>query len=291
MIKNVNINYKIIYQFISLFTLIFFNLYYSFINANKISVIIPTYNREKLIVKSIKSVLNQTYRNFEIIIIDDCSSDNTINEINKLKDNRIRYIKIRKNKGANFCRNLGIKKSTGEYISFLDSDDIYYFNKLEKQIKNIKKNKSNFDFCKFSIYINNKNNRFSLTLPNSFQVKNIINGKILDELCKGNFISTQSIIINKKILNKYLFDIKMPRLQDYDLILRIIPKVKISFTNEVLVDLFIQNDSIGSSLLKLENAIPIILKKNYNLNLKQKKYLLNNLNSILESQKYLFKKK
>ena len=259
MIKNVNINYKIIYQFISLFTLIFFNLYYSFINANKISVIIPTYNREKLIVKSIKSVLNQTYRNFEIIIIDDCSSDNTINEINKLKDNRIRYIKIRKNKGANFCRNLGIKKSTGEYISFLDSDDIYYFNKLEKQIKNIKKNKSNFDFCKFSIYINNKNNRFNLTLPNSFQVKNIINGKILDELCKGNFISTQSIIINKKILNKYLFDIKMPRLQDYDLILRIIPKVKMSFTNEVLVDLFIQNDSIGSSLLKLENAIPIIL--------------------------------
>ena len=290
MIKNLNINYKIIYQFISLFILVYFNLYYSFNIMNKISVIIPTYNREKLIGRSIKSVLNQTYSNLEIIIIDDCSSDNTNSEIYKLKDNRIRYIKLRINKGANFCRNLGIKKSTGEYISFLDSDDIYYFNKLEKQIKNIKKNKSNFDFCKSSIYINNKNFSFNFTLPNSFQEKSILNGKILDELYKGNFISTQSIIISKKILKKNLFDIQIPRLQDYDLILRIIPKVKISFTNEALVDLFIQNDSIGSSLLKLENAIPIILKKNYNINLKQKKDLLKNLNHILKSQRLLFKK-
>ena len=221
--------------------LIYFYTYYPFVNTNKIYIIIPTYNRAKLIGKSIKSVLNQTYNNFEIIVIDDCSSDNTNKEIFKIKDKRI------------------IKKSTGEYISFLDSDDIYSFNKLEKQIKNIKRNKSNFDFCKIRININIKNNIFSFTVPNSTQERNILKGKILDELCKGNFISTQSMLMNRKILEKYLFDIKMPRLQDYDLILRIIPKVKISFTKEVLVDLYIQKDSIGSSLLKLENAIPIIL--------------------------------
>ena len=166
------------------------------------------------------------------------SSDNTNKEIFKIKDKRIRYIKIRKNRGANFCRNLGIKKSTGEYISFLDSDDIYSFNKLEKQIKNIKRNKSNFDFCKIRININIKNNIFSFTVPNSTRERNILNGKILDELCKCNFISTQSMLMNRKILEKYLFDIKMPRLQDYDLILRIIPKVKISYTKEVLADLY-----------------------------------------------------
>ena len=280
--------YKIIFQIIFLNIFIFFNVNNIFRKTNKISIIIPTYNREKLIRKSIQSVLNQTYNNIEIIIIDDCSHDNTNKEVKKIRDNRIRYIKLRKNKGANYCRNLGIKKSTGEYISFLDSDDIFHKNKLERQIKNMKINKSNFDFCKIRIYIDNTN-IFKITFPNSNQEKSILNGKIFDELCKGNFISTQSILIKKNILEKYLFDEKIPRLQDYDLLLRIIPKVKISYTNKVLVDLFLQKDSIGSSLLKLENAIIIILKKNYNLNLEQNIYLLKNLNSLLENQKNIKK--
>ena len=146
------INYKIIYQIISLFICIYF-IRNKIINNNKISIIIPTYNRESLVIKSIKSVLNQTYRNFEIIIIDDCSSDNTNNKIKKIKDYRVRYMKLRKHKGANYCRNLGIKRASGEYISFLDSDDVYYFNKLEKQIQNMKINKSNFDICKINILI------------------------------------------------------------------------------------------------------------------------------------------
>ena len=108
-------------------------------------------------------------------------------------------MKLKKNKGANFCRNLGIKKANGEYISFLDSDDLFYFNKLEKQIKNMKINKSNFDFCKINIHINSLN-KFNFTIPNSNQEKSIANGKLLDELCKGNFISTQSIIVKKNNL-------------------------------------------------------------------------------------------
>ena len=82
-------------------------------------------------------------------------------------------MKLRRHKGANYCRNLGIKKASGEYISFLDSDDAYYFNKLEKQIKNMKINKSNFDFCKANIYIN----RIKFTIPNILQENNILNGK------------------------------------------------------------------------------------------------------------------
>ena len=223
--------FKIIVQIVFLYIFIFFNVNNIFRKINKISVIIPTYNREKLIRKSIQSVLNQTYYYIEIIIIDDCSHDNTNKEVKKIKDKRIRYIKLRKNKGANYCRNLGIKKATGEYISFLDSDDIFHKNKLERQIKNMKINKSNFDFCKIRIYIDNTN-IFKMIFPNSFQEKSILNGKIFDELCKGNFISTQSILVKKNILEKYLFDERMPRLQDYDLLLRIIPKVKISYTKK-----------------------------------------------------------
>lgn len=275
--------YKIIILIICLYFASY--LYNSFIKINKISIIIPTYNRKDIIINSIQSVLNQTYKNIEVIVIDDCSSDNTDNEINKIKDNRFRYIKIRKNKGSNYCRNLGIKKATGQYISFLDSDDKMLNNKLEKQIINMKINKSNFDFCKIRIYINNNNNLNKLDIPKEKQIKNILNGNIIDELCRDNFISTQSILVEKKILEKFLFDEKLPRLQDYDLALRIIPKVKVSFTNEKLVKLFLQKDSIGNSLSKLINAITILLQKNYNISLEQKKNMINYFNSILKAQK------
>lgn len=135
------IKYKIfnIKFFIIFFLFIFIHFYYyKRIIKGKISIIIPTYNREKLIYRSIQSILNQTYKKIEILVIDDGSIDNTKKEIYQITDNRIRYIKLRRNKGANYARNLGIIKAFGEYISFLDSDDIYYFNKLEKQIKNMK---------------------------------------------------------------------------------------------------------------------------------------------------------
>ena len=93
---------------------------------DKISVIIPTYNRDKYIIESLNSVLKQTYHNLEIIIIDDCSTDNTEFLISQVKDNRIKYIKLKENKGSSFARNVGIEMATGNYITFQDSDDIYH---------------------------------------------------------------------------------------------------------------------------------------------------------------------
>ena len=88
-----------------------------------ISVVIPTYNRGKVIRKSIESVLNQSYKNIELIIIDDGSTDNTEFVVKKISDNRIKYIKLNENKGACYARNIGIKKAKGKYIAFVDSDD------------------------------------------------------------------------------------------------------------------------------------------------------------------------
>ena len=230
----------------------------------KISIIIPTYNRANLITNSINSVLNQTYTNFEVIVIDDCSKDNTKNEIDKIKDNRIRYIKLRKNKGPNFARNLGIKKSTGEYITFQDSDDIFHNTKLEKQIKNIINNKSDLDFCKIRVNLQDGN---TFIFPDITQEKRILNKRVFNELSYGNFISTQSILVKKYYIQKYLFDTELPRLQDYDLALRMIPKINVSYTQEILVDLFRQNDSIGNSLYKIEKAKELLSKKNYDFDL------------------------
>ena len=261
----------------------------------KISVIIPTYNRGNIISNSIKIVLNQTYKNFEIIVIDDGSTDNTKEEINKIGDDKIRYIKLERNYGGSIARNIGIKNSKGQYISFQDSDDIFYPNKMEKQINNIINKNSHLDFCKIKVI---KNSTYNYFIPNNLQEKNILKGNIFDELLsRGNFISTQAILIKKKLIEKYLYDPEMPRLQDYDVILRMIPKVKISYTKDVLAELHLQNDSLTLSPKKLKQAIYKLLtikfffqyfiiikllKKQYNINRHQKESFTNYLKYLLK---------
>lgn len=269
---------KIIILLLSIYMII--NFSFIIFENNKISIIIPTYNRQNFVIKSLKNILNQTYKNIEVLIVDDGSSDNTKEKIKIIKDNRIRYIKLKKNKGACFARNIGIKKSTGKYISFQDSDDLSYFDKLEKQFKNLLKYNSDFDFCKLKLY-RFKNNNYSI-IPYNYQCKQILNNNILNEICKGNFISTSSILIKKKFIIKYLFDNNIPRLQDYDLMLRMIPNAKISFTNKVLINLYVHNDSISYSKEKLKKAINILLNKKYKLNSIQKKYLIININEIIK---------
>lgn len=104
-----------------------------------VSIIIPTYNRADLIVKTIETVIKQTYHNFEIIVVDDGSTDNTEDVISKINDNRIRYI-YQKNAGPSAARNNGIRNVRGEWIAFLDSDDLWMPEKLERQVKAITEN-------------------------------------------------------------------------------------------------------------------------------------------------------
>ena len=113
-----------------------------------ISVILPTYNRAKEIPKSIESILNQTYQNFELIIIDDGSTDNTQEVVARYQDKRIRYIKNMTSKhGVSVARNIGIRESVGKYITFNDSDDVFYPDKLEKQLAFLESEKADVTFC------------------------------------------------------------------------------------------------------------------------------------------------
>ena len=246
---------------------------------DKISVIIPTYNRAKSIIQSINSVLKQTYYNLEILIIDDCSNDNTESLISTIKDSRIKYIKLKENKGASFARNLGIKMSTGKYITFQDSDDIYHINKIEKQYLNLIKKKSDFDFCKFCLHVNEF---FEITFPMGNQQKSFRRKKILEELCNGNFISTQSILVKNTFIKKILFDINLPRFQDYDLALRILPICNVSFTKEILVDLYRNSDSISNDYSKLNKSFYLLSLKEYNVNCKKDSFLSSPFNYISE---------
>ena len=272
-------------KFIVIFSFLLYIFKYIY-NKEKIfiSVIIPTYNRENVISNSVNSVSNQNFKNIEILVIDDGSKDNTQKEIEKLKDKRIKFIKLNKTRGANFARNFGIKIAKGKYISFQDSDDIVYrFDKLKKQMENLKKYKSDFDFCKICVHINENKTLF---YPNEKLVNEIKKVNLYDLLLsEGNFISTQSILVKKIFIEKYLFDVNFPRWQDYDLILRIIPNVKVSFTNEALVDVYKQNNSISLVPSKLKESIILFLNKNYRHNKFQRKRFLKFLNKIIKRLK------
>jgi len=112
------------------------------VQDEKISIITPVYNSEKLIRETIECVLNQTYHNWELLLVDDCSLDNSAQIIKEYaeKDSRVKYIKLNENSGAAAARNSALKKSTGRFIAYLDADDLWKIEKLEKQVNFMLKN-------------------------------------------------------------------------------------------------------------------------------------------------------
>lgn len=113
-----------------------------------VSIITPSFNSEKFIAETIQSVQNQTHQNWEMIIVDDCSNDNTVSIIERFgaNDDRIRFFKLEKNSGAGIARETALSKATGDYIAFLDADDLWKPLKLEKQLQFLKENKTPFTF-------------------------------------------------------------------------------------------------------------------------------------------------
>lgn len=198
-------------------------------NDPKISIVIPTYNQSEYLQEAVESVLNQTYKNIEIIIVDDGSTDNTLGVVRSFDNNKIIYIQ-QKNKGASSARNTGIKKANGEYIAFLDSDDLWLKNKLRKQI----------DFIK-------ENPEIGLLGTGCYQMINIgkmihkkifpFENKILQkDLIKYNPFIQSSVMIRKNVFDDIgLYDEKFKESEDYDLWLRIAQKYKIANLPEALI--------------------------------------------------------
>ena len=114
-----------------------------------VSIIMPSYNTASFISKTIESVLNQTYKNWELLIVDDCSTDDTDEIVSKYNDKRIVYLKNEKNSGAAISRNRALRNAKGKWIAFLDSDDLWHPTKLEKQIKFMKKNGHFFSYTSY----------------------------------------------------------------------------------------------------------------------------------------------
>lgn len=180
-----------------------------------VSVIMPAYNCEKYIVNAINSVLDQTYTCLELIIIDDGSKDKTIDIINNFckEDSRVRLVRNDRNLGVSATRNRGISLANGEWIAFLDSDDIWKNNKIERQMEYAIETGAHFVFTGVS-YINEKNEKFS----GIFEIPSKVS---YQKLLKQNVITCSSVLIKK-----YFFEtIKMEKdemHEDYAVWLRVL---------------------------------------------------------------------
>ena len=216
-----------------------------------VSIIIPYFNDPKNIESSVKSVIAQSYSRLEIIIIDDENSLNSkkiLSTISKF-DKRIKIFSTKKNRGVGIARNLGIKKSKGELIAFLDSDDFWKKNKLKKQIVEIKKRK--LDICYTNFKAINYNKKFIYKVKSPKQM-------VYNDLLKGCPICCSSIIIKSYILKKNQFS-KLKTKEDYELWLRLSKKkFKFGGVNNYLTFYKLRKNSLSSKHInKLINAFKI----------------------------------
>lgn len=210
-------------------------------NKPLISVVIPSYNRGKVILRSIDSVLNQTYKNIELIVVDDYSTDDTMDIVKNIGDNRIKYIKLEKNSGACIARNRGIDEAMGEFIAFNDSDDIWHSDKLEKQIAFLEEQNADVVSCAMDVFDESVNKKM-YSFPNS---ANVFEGEVtFQNLLRYNCTSTQLLFGKTQCFKTEKFASKMPRFQDWEECLRLSKKYRFYFQNEILVDTFQQKDSI-----------------------------------------------
>ncbi|UNH23496.1 glycosyltransferase family 2 protein [Moellerella wisconsensis] len=176
-----------------------------------VSIIMPCYNASHYIKDSINSVLNQTYQNFELIIIDDLSTDDSINIINSYSDSRIKLIQLTQNSGAGIARNTGIEAAQGRFIAFLDSDDLWRQNKLEVQLEYMKKGQYPLTYTQYQKF--SQLGKGKLVIPPNTVTYN--------ELLYCNVIGCLTAIYDTTILGKQFMPLIRKR-QDMGLWLKIL---------------------------------------------------------------------
>jgi glycosyltransferase involved in cell wall biosynthesis len=237
-----------------------------------VSVILPTYNRAELIGRAIKSILSQTYQDFEIIVVDDGSTDNTEEVVKSFDDKRIKYIVYKRNKGAAIARNVGIKAAMGEYIAFQDSDDEWLPLKLEKQLKVFDVSPAEVGVVYTGFWrIKDKK---KIYLP--FEWVKQKDGNIHKELIKGNFVSTQTILVKKECFKKSgLFDENLRGLLDWELFIRISNYYNFKYIEEPLLIAYHTLDSITADSNAITEALEIIIKKHFEYFAEDRKSLVN----------------
>jgi teichuronic acid biosynthesis glycosyltransferase TuaG len=212
------------------------------IKNKKVAIILPNYNSQKYIRSTIKSIINQSYKNWELIIVDDCSNIETKKVLSHFKKNKqIKIILLKKNRGAGFCRNLAIQKSSSEYLAFIDSDDLWGKNKLKEQINFMTINNFDFTYTNFKTFFDGKNEFKNIRPAKKFSFKNFV---------QDTSIATSTMIVKRDVAKGAKFA-NTKICEDYLFKCKILKKVKFAYClDRYLTKYRIRNNSLQSNKLK-----------------------------------------
>ncbi|MEM6301447.1 MAG: glycosyltransferase family 2 protein [Pseudomonadota bacterium] len=226
-----------------------------------VSVVLPTHNRADSLRGAIGSVLAQTYQDFELIVVDDGSTDETLTVLGQLSDERLQVISYAENRGANAARNIGIAAAKGTFIALQDSDDFWHAEKLKDQVAACQMSGAFVCFCAMQRLARGKNNLVPKKSHNLNQGVNVM----LPKLLFGNFIGNPTLLIHKSCLHFDNFDEALPRLQDWELCLRLGSRYDFFFIDKALVKVGRGETQISSGLESYVKALTQIIDKHNNL--------------------------
>lgn len=199
-----------------------------------VSVILPTYNREKVILRAVNSVLAQSYEELELIIVDDGSVDDTERVVKSVPDQRITYLKI-ENGGPARARNYGISMAKGSYIALIDSDDSWKKDKLQKAISCLETYNGDIVFSNLQIHA-----------KKTYVAPALAQGIVdLNTLMNGNKVMPPALIAKADVFKECKFDEELSCLEDYEWVIRAASKYSFVFCDDILGDVFAQKDSLN----------------------------------------------
>lgn len=225
------------------------------------SVVIPLYNKEKYVAQTLKSVVGQTYQNFEIIVVNDCSTDNSLGVVQAIEDSRIKIIEHSENKGVSKSRNTGIKTATHHYIAFLDADDQWDSTYLET-IQNLVK-----EYPDESVFATHYRENYigkSIVPKSKLSKKQKKKSFIISEFFKlnvGRLVITQScIVISKRVFEKVgFYDENITNAEDIDFYIRCFSYFDLAFNFSELSTIYVRDNSL-SKKSAVEMRLPNLLK-------------------------------
>lgn len=207
-----------------------------------ISIVLPTHNRALTIVRAVNSVLDQSYRNIELIVVDDASTDSSLELLGQIDDPRLHILKQSQCGGAASARNRGVAHAKGEYLAFQDSDDYWLPEKLAKQVKLIARQREPLGLVYCSALRIHGQGRQVNFIP--FNMSKQIEGNIHSNLLARNFIWTQTWLLKRELFDALGgFDAKIKRLEDWDFVLRLSKQYPIGCVAEPMVMIY---DTAGS---------------------------------------------
>lgn len=226
-----------------------------------VSIVLPTYNRAAKVGKAIESVLHQTYPYFELIVVDDGSTDDTKQVVKRYGDERIVYHRIQENGGQSKARNCGMQMAKYHYIAFEDSDDLWRPRKLEMQMQAMQEAESGVGLCYHKLRYDLGEGR-GIILPDEKVPLERKRGNIYEQLLWDNLIGMPTILVKRECVEAVGgLDESMKSLEDYDWVLRLCRQYRTVFLDEIYLDAEFSNTGISGDSYQYILSSCILLQK------------------------------